>query len=158
MIIDKDGDRRFSWDWLMQQFPKGDYDRVGFHFTNHYRKLWDVRSGRPGYKLNGSAFPIGDDGYFWFCCERELAKGYEHVPLTEFERLFIHEDMHMDENLDDGTGNKLAQESVHIADYQLKAIHRYHEMVDYRGYHLKKKVNRIINRLIDLARYAIPGA
>lgn len=156
MITDADGDHRFAWDWIMQRFPKGDYDRVAFHFTNHYRDRWGVASGTPGKKLNGAAFPVGSDGYFWFCCDREMAEGYDG--LSEIERLFIHEDMHIDENLDDGTGNKLAQQSVHIVDYQMKAIHRYHEMVDYRGYHLKRKVNRIINRVIDLVRHAVPNS
>lgn len=148
LIVDNDGDSRFAWDWLATRLYKGGYNGVGFHFTPYYRRKWDISD-----HINGSRNALNQVyPQFWLCCGKEEADGYTH--LTEFERLLLHEIAHFDEDLDDANGNLLSQESVHIFDYQKKAIHLYPRFVDYRGYNLKQSIDRLVSNVIKLA-YAI---
>lgn len=146
-LTDREGDTRIMWDWFQQQFPKKEYDGVGFHFTPYYKRKW-------GLTKNGSKHSQNKDyPEFWICCEKEEAKGY--TLLSNFVRLVIHEVSHFDEDLDDGIGNKLTQESVHRWDYEFKAIHHYPKFVDYRGYIIRRKVNKAINDVINFVRKAL---
>lgn len=149
LIKDSDGDTRFSWDWFSHYFEKDYDDGVGFHFTPYYKKKWGISE-----RINGSKNTVNKDyPEFWMCCEKEEADGYNL--LSNFQRLLIHEISHFDEDLDDKVGNKLTQESVHRWDYELKSIHHYPRFVDYRGYLLKQKVNRVVNQVIDFVRNAL---
>ena len=96
---------------------------------------------------------------FWLSCDTspEPAEGYEYTVLsrfvvTEYLRLLFHEHAHFDEDLDDKVGNLLTQTSVHDFDYRLKKIHLFHYVVDYRGQDFKDKVNKILNKVIKLAK------
>lgn len=143
---DTDGDIRFTFDWFRQQFPKGDYDGVIFHFTPYYRRKWDMTE-----KVNGVR-NIENKDYpeFWICCDvGEMAKGYD---ITQLVRLLFHEQAHYDEDQDDSVANILTQDSVHDFDYRLKKIHQYHYLVDYRGKAYKDKVNKVINQVIKLVK------
>ena len=147
LIVDSEGDTRFTWDWFQAKFPVEEYDGVGFHFTPYYKKKW-------GLSKNGSKHTQNKDyPEFWFCSGREDAKGYDD--LSNFVRLFVHEVSHFDEDVDDGNGNRLVQETVHVVDYEMKKIQYYPLLVDYRGYLLKRKVNKLINRIIDFVRSQI---
>lgn len=148
-IRDKDGDVRLNWDWLTHTFDKGDYDGVGFHFTDYYKRKWGLSVRGSKNSLNKS-YP-----QFFFSCDKEIAPGYTEN-ISNFVRLLIHEISHFDEDLDDNNGNALTQESVHVWDYEFKSIHHYPRFVDYRGYLLKRKVNRVINEVIDFVKRALP--
>lgn len=142
-IVDGDGDRRFAWDWFNTQFTG---EAVGFHFTPYYQKLWNL-------KINGSRDPDKKENpVFWFRADKSTAKGYD---ISEFERLLYHEIGHFFEELDDAFGNKLTQDSVHITDYDLKQIHLYHHLVDFRGFNFKKKVAKVIGQVINLVTKAL---
>ena len=146
VIKDKAGNVRLNWDWFDQTFDKGEYDGIGFHFTPYYKRKW-------GLTKSGNKNPKNKDTpQFYFACEKEMAEGYD---FSNFVRLLIHEISHFDEDLDDNNGNRLQQESVHIVDYKLKQIHLYPQLVDYRGYLLKRKVNALVNKVIDFVRNAI---
>lgn len=146
---------RINWDWFTSRFPKGDYDGVIFHFTSYYKKKWQISS-----KLNGSMYENAGYPCFWICCNpNDKADDYEEaffivdkevVYVNEFLRLMFHEQAHFDENLDDLIGNQLKQESVHLLDYKAHAIHRYPELVDFRGYNIKILLEKVIRRLIEL--------
>jgi hypothetical protein len=146
-LVDSDGDTRPSWDWFTNTFPlPEDYDGVGVHLASFHYRRWDING------IRGSKNTINKDyPEFWFYAKRgEQAPGYED--LSQFARLLLHELSHFFEDLDDLYGDKLAQQSVHIADYNLKAIHMYPLLIDYRGYILKLQVSKIINRVINFAR------
>jgi len=119
--IDSDGDKCFNWDWFNDTFPKTS-GGVAFHFNKKYAKKW-------GIKLGGQRDSNHKDvPYFWLTADKEKAKGYE---ISNFERLLFHEPAHYWEDIDNDYGNKLVQDSVHHADYDLKTIHRYHESVNF---------------------------
>jgi len=149
-LRDSDGDVRFSWDWFSLRFLQKGYDGVIFHFTPYYKRKWDIQD-----RINGSqndrntVYPE-----FWVCCDRnQMAKGYED--LTELLRLLFHEQAHFDENLDDSVGNILTHDSVHLIDYSIKQIHRYHHLVDYRGQAIRDKINRLMNEVIKFVKRTI---
>lgn len=149
LIVDEDGDIRFSWDWFRTQFPVGEYDGVGFHFTPYYKRKWGLSK-----RVNGTKHTQNKDyPEFWICCEKEPAEGYDFI--SNFVRLLVHEISHFDEDLDDKTGNHLTQESVHRWDYEFKSIHYYPRLIDYRGYMLKRRVNQVVNQVIDFVRNAL---
>lgn len=143
-IVDQDGDTRFSWDWFTATFPKGNYDGVGFHFTPYYKRKWGL-----SHRINGTKHSQNKDyPEFWMCCEKEDANGYEF--LSNFERLFIHEVSHFDEDIDDKIGNVLTQESVHWWDYEYKSIQHYPRLVDYNSYNFRKKIAELITKVLLL--------
>lgn len=145
---DTDGDIRFTFDWFRQQFPKGDYDGVIFHFTPYYRSKWSMTK-----KVNGVRNKDNKDyPEFWVCDDlKEKAVAYpDHI--TNFLRKLFHEQAHFDEDQDDSIANILTQDSVHDFDYRLKKIHLYHYLVDYRGRAYKNKVNNVINQVIKLVK------
>lgn len=141
--VDKDGDRRLNWDWFTQYFDKGDYDGVGFHFTDYYKDKWNL-------SVRGSKNSLNKDypQFFFACGKEEAPTGYPDS-ISNFVRLLIHEISHFDEDLDNELGDGLPQKSVHIWDYELKAIHFYPQFVDYRGYNIKKKVNKLVSDVIN---------
>lgn len=143
---DTDGDVRFTFDWFRQQFPKGDYDGVIFHFTPYYKRKWGMT-----YWVNGVRNKDNRDyPEFWVCCDLdEMADGYD---ISKFLRLLFHEQAHFDEDLDDNLANILTQTSVHDMDYRLKKIHLYHYLVDYRGQNYKEQVNKVVNAVIKLVK------
>jgi hypothetical protein len=143
IIKDKDGDKRFAWDWFTQTFPL-EGDGVGFHFTNYYKKKWGIKGLNGQKHTQNKEYPE-----FWMCADKgEKADGYE---ISEFKRLLYHELGHFFEELDDAFGNKLTQESVHTVDYELKQIHLYHRLVDFRGFVFKRKVFNLMRSVIQLA-------
>jgi hypothetical protein len=146
-IVDSDGDIRFSWDWFTAHFPN-EKDGVGFHFTPYYKKKW-----RLAKRINGTKNTRNKDyPEFWMCTGKEDVEGYE---FSNFVRILIHEISHFDEDLDDRNGNRLVQESVHIMDYKMKKIHLYPLLVDYRGYLLKRKINKLTNQVVDFIRNSL---
>lgn len=145
MIIDSDGDRRFSWDWFTQYFPN-EHDGVGFHFTSYYKRKWGISP-----RINGSKNTMNKDyPEFWMCCEKEEAYGYDLI--SNFVRLLIHEVSHFDEDLDNDYGNTLTQESVHRWDYELKSIHHYPKFVNYRAYRFRQKIAALTVKVVALAQ------
>ena len=145
---DTDGDIRFTFDWFRQQFPKGDYDGVIFHFTPYYRYKWGMTLSVNGVRNKYNR----DYPEFWVCDDlKEKADGYpDHI--TNFIRKLFHEQAHFDEDLDDNLANILTQTSVHDMDYRLKKIHLYHYLVDYRGQNYKEQVNKVVNAVIKLVK------
>ena len=145
---DTDGDIRFTFDWFRQQFPKGDYGGVIFHFTPYYRYKWGMTLSVNGVRNKDNK----DYPEFWVCDDlKEKAEGYpDHI--TNFLRKLFHEQAHFDEDQDDSIANILTQDSVHDFDYRLKKIHLYHYLVDYRGRAYKNKVNNVINQVIKLVK------
>ena len=143
---DIDGDVRFTFDWFRQQFPKGDYDGVIFHFTPYYKRKWGMT-----YWVNGVRNKDNRDyPEFWVCCDLdEMADGYD---ISKLLRLLFHEQAHFDEDLDDDLANILTQTSVHNVDYRLKKIHQYHYLVDYRGQIYQEQVNKVVNAVIKLVK------
>jgi hypothetical protein len=145
---DNDGDTKFVWSWFRDNLPKKDYDGVIFHFTPYYRRLWGITESLNGVRNENNR----EHPEFWVCTDLDTkAKGYPDN-ITNFLRLLFHEHAHFDEDLDDEVGNVLTQMSVHKWDYELKQIHKYHLMVDYRGRAFKNKVNQIFNKVIKLAK------
>lgn len=144
---DLDGDSVIDWPWFNKIYLKKDYDGVIYHFTPHYRQLWKISE-----HINGSRNALNKEyPEFWICCDGiKMASGYEG--LGEFERLLFHEHAHYDEDQDDAVGNILTQDSVHKTDYELKKIHLYHLLVDYRGKAIKEAVNNVIISVIKLAK------
>ena len=145
--VDSDGDILFSFDWFRQQFPKGDYDGVIFHFRPEERKRWKMtRSINGSRNKDNREYPE-----FWVCADdKAMAEGYDALP--EIMRLLCHEHGHYDEDLDDQLANLLTQDSVHDFDYRLKKIHIFHLLVDYRGQAYKEQVNKVINAVIKLVK------
>jgi hypothetical protein len=146
-FVDSDGDRRPSWDWLNQTFPLPEgYDGVGVHLGSYLYRRWQIKGILGSRHSQNKDYP-----FFWFMAkQKEAAEGYDN--LSQFSRLLIHELSHFFEDLDDQFGNKLQQNSVHLADYDLKRIQDYPLLIDYRGWVLKRKVWHIINRVINLVR------
>lgn len=147
IVLDKDGDKTIDWKWFAIAYPKKDYDGVIVHFTPYYRKKWGIKQS-----INGSRNDaIREWPQFWICCDADqMADGYAN--LGEFERLVFHEHGHFDEDQDDAVGNVLTQDSVHKVDYELKQIHVYHLLVDYRGKALKEVVNKVVTSVIKWAK------
>lgn len=154
---DTEGHVRFTFDWFRQQFPKGDYDGVIFHFTPYYKRKWGMTFWVNGVRnKDNREYPE-----FWVCDDLEnvSAVGYENerisgtdIIVTDFLRKFFHEQAHFDEDLDDNLANILTQTSVHDMDYRLKKIHLYHYLVDYRGQNYKEQVNKVVNAVIKLVK------
>lgn len=144
---DQDGDVKPSWDWFKATFPQGEYDGVVFHFTPYYRRKWQISSHLGGARnAQNRVYPE-----FWVCADiNAAAEGYDN--LSDFLRIMFHEQAHFDEDLDDQLGNVLTQTSVHMMDYQMKQIHNYHLLIDYRGQALKAATNRIINNVLKFAK------
>ena len=155
VVEDRMGAYRLSWEWFFLNYPREDYDGVFLHFTPYYRKKWGIKGDsyiKNGVKkhkqINGSRNARNHEyPEFWLCTYKEDADGYEN--LSNFERLLYHELGHFDEDLDDLSGNLLPQDSVHNWDYNLKQIHNYHILVDYRGYIVKQKFKSLIKSVID---------
>lgn len=146
-LVDSEKDTRFAWDWFTKQFPL-ETDGVAFHFTSYYKKKWRLTKNGSKNTLN-KTYPE-----FWLCANKgEMAKGYEN--LSEFARLLFHEMGHFFEDLDDAFGDKLVQESVHVTDYQLKKIHLYHTLIDFRGFELKQKVSRLVRTIMQYVQKAL---
>lgn len=147
IITDKDGDRTIDWDWFTDTYSKKEYDGVILHFTPYYRKKWGIKQSINGYRNEKQR----EWPQFWICCDSDqIAKGYKN--LGEFERLMFHEHGHFDEDQDDAVGNVLTQDSVHKVDYELKEIHMYHLLVDYRGKAIKEAVNKVVTNVIKWAK------
>lgn len=144
-IVDSDGDTRLTWDWLRVRFPLPEgYDGVGFHFTSYYKDKWGIRGLKGSKNSFNKEYPE-----FWFSSDKgDMAEGYED--LSDFARILLHELSHFFEDLDDEFGNKLMQESVHLVDYELKQIHLYPLLIDYRGWELKRKVAHLVTKVLNL--------
>lgn len=143
--IASDGNKKLDWEWFHKRFPPE--DGVFFHFTSFYKKKW-------GLTVSGSKNTFNKDyPEAWFCTDKSQAKGY--LFISDFVRLFVHEWAHFAEDLDNTIGDTLPQESVHRWDYTLKSIHLYPELVDMRGYLLKRKVNKLMSQVISLAQKVI---
>lgn len=161
MVLRKDGYYMPSWDWFKKNYPKGDYDAAIAHFTPYYRVKWGIK-GKPGHILGGSRNPDNKvSPEFWVCDDLspESAKGYEKeriydtdILVTNFLRLLFHEHGHYDEDVDNNVGDNLNQYSVHHTDYDLKKIHLYHYMVDYRGQQLKENVAKVVAAAVKLVK------
>ena len=150
VITDSKGDRKIDWEWFEKVYPIGVYDGVIFQFTPYYRKKWKIKESINGSRNNQQRnFP-----QFWVCCDAgTVAKGY--INLGEFERIMFHEHAHYDEDQDDTVGNVLTQDSVHKWDYELKKIHEYHLVVDYRGKAIKEAVNKVVVSVLKWAKQNI---
>jgi len=148
-VVDELGNNRIAWDWFRTYFPKEDYDGVFAHFTPTQRDAWKLT------RKDGKSFGGSRNGHnreypeFWVCTRKEGRAGYD---ISNFERILYHEMAHFDEDLDNDNLNLLTQTSVHTVDYELQKIHLYHLLVDYRGYHIKQAVNRIMVKIINLAK------
>lgn len=145
---DKDNDVRLSWDWFNETFDLKDYDGVGFHFAKSYKKKWKLTVSGSKNSFNKS-YP-----QFFFSCDKEKAPGYPDS-ISNFVRLLIHEISHFDEDLDNDSGNVLTQDSVHTWDYKFKAIHHYPRFVDYRGYIIKRRAKKLLEKTIQYAKTII---
>jgi len=160
MVLRADGYYMPSWDWFSTNYPKGDFDAVLAHFTTYYRTKWGIK-GKKG-PIGGSRNSDSKDyPMFWVCDDLETApaKGYEKeriydtdIIVTDFLRKLFHEHAHYDEDVDDTVGDNLNQYSVHHTDYDLKKIHLYHYMVDYRGKDLKEQVSKVIASVFKLVK------
>lgn len=154
-----------SWIWFRSWFAKENYDGVIFHCSSYYRRKWGIKSGKDGFVLGGVRNHNNKE-YPEFCVfddlEDDYAKGYEgkHTlveayPITNFLRKMFHEHAHFDEDLDDSIGNVLTQTSVHTMDYELKQIHLYHLLIDYRGKAIKEQLNKLINMMFKLVKQVV---
>lgn len=146
-IVDADGDTVLYWPWFRKTFDKSYYDGVIFHFTPQYRKLWGTEP-----TINGSRNRENKEyPEYWICCTlTKKARGYQD--LLEFLRLNYHEHAHFDEDLDNHIGDFLTQNTVHDMDYNLKKIHLYHLLIDYRGKAIKELVDKIIIKTINIIK------
>ncbi len=123
--IDSKGDKVIDWIWFCEQFKdKG----AGFHFNKKLAKKWGITLGGQR-NSNSKEFP-----QFWIAASKEKAEGYD---FSNFRRILFHEPAHFWEDQDDATGDKLVQSSVHNMDYKLKAIHKYHLLVDFEAYKMR---------------------
>lgn len=149
LVKDNQGHVRFDWNWFGFNFPTNRTSGAFFHFTPSYKRKWGISP-----EINGSRNSDNKDyPEFWLCCAQEKADGY--ADLSNFERLIYHELGHFDEDLDDDKGDLLPQDSVHTWDYDLKQIHNFHILVDYRAQSLKEKIRQLFISMIDYATQII---
>jgi hypothetical protein len=161
MVLRSDGYYMPSWEWFKAIMPHDGYDGIIFHFSTYYRSKWGIKSPK-NTVIGGSRNPVSKDyPMFWVCDDlsEESAKGYENeriydtdIVVTDFLRKLFHEHAHYDEDVDDMVGDNLNQYSVHHTDYDLKKIHLYHYMVDYRGKDLKEQVAKVIASVFKLVK------
>ena len=132
---DSDGDRRIVWDWFNEYFGDDEYDVVCFHFTDYWKKKWNLSA-----RINGSFNLHNTDQFqFWFAADRgEQAKNYDFLEST---RLILHEMAHGD-SIRLGTPNV-----IHYFDYKLHSLSAFFETVDYRMYNLKKRLAELLKQL-----------
>jgi len=161
MVLRADGYYMPSWEWFATTYPKGDFDAAIAHFTQYYRTKWGIKSPKDGIIGGSRNSDSGDVPMFWVCDDLDTApaKGYEKerifgtdIVVTEFLRKLFHEHAHYDEDVDDLVGDNLNQYSVHHTDYDLKKIHLYHYLVDYRGKDLKEQVAKLVAAVFKLAK------
>ena len=130
---DSDGDTRISWDWFEKHFTEQSdgYSVVIFHFTEYYKKKWNLSKHIGGTYRNDSDCIME----FWLCADnKDNAEGYD---FDQFTRRMFHEWSHGDSyfaGLPENSGG------VHFWDYRLKNIHELPEIVNYTLYNLHKKV------------------
>ena len=146
-IRDGDGDTRFAWDWFERKFvdPLPDkYNAVCFHFTPYYKKKY-----RLSERINGTYHNNGDGVLdFWICSKDVQARGYT---FSETTRLLLHELGHGDARW---TGEH--NDKVHHFDYNLKSIHNFHKLIDYKKWNIQKKIVNILTQVVSLYNKLVP--
>ena len=141
--IDRDGDRKPSWDWFAEAFTEParerGYNAVCWHLTRAEQRAL----GLTGY--NGTYRDDPDDVMeFMVVCDK--GQKTRHYPYSEFLRLFLHEQGHGVERWLYGRGQNL----VHEYDYERRAVHEVYGQFDATWWNLRKGIATAASKVVPL--------